>query len=59
MVSNLSSNIHTREGQLRLISRNGMMRDKMEIDKRILYSLLFKFMVYVLSKRYIALDATI
>lgn len=59
MVSNLSSNIHIREGQLRLISRNGMMRDKMEIDKRILYSLLFKFMVYVLSKRYIALDATI
>lgn len=36
-----------------------MMRDKMEIDKRILYSLLFKFMVYALSKRYIALDATI
>lgn len=33
------------------------MRDK--IDKRILYSLLFKFMVYALSKRYIALDATI
>lgn len=57
MVSNLSSNIHIREGQLRLISRNGMMRDK--IDKRILYSLLFKFMVYALSKRYIALDATI
>lgn len=59
MVSNLSSNIHIREGQLRLISRNGMMRDKMEIDKKILYSLLFKFMVYALSKRYIALDATI